>query len=177
MQEEELARITSEAEKEQNKLNLAMQMEMARQKQATKARRARRKTRKAKVTSKLPFRDEGKSNDKSSSAASSLTEPKSRKAKKEGYRVVGDERTKNLLDEAQKLRDLLAASIKRGKDRRRKRRSPKLSAKTKASDTPPPPQAGSKEDEAGTGINLSSLRYLQGKYSPQKQAWGGNSAL
>ena len=37
MQEEELARITSEAEKEQNKLNLAMQMEMARQKQATKA--------------------------------------------------------------------------------------------------------------------------------------------
>ena len=177
MQEEELARITSEAEKEQNKLNLAMQMEMARQKQATKARRARRKTRKAKVTSKLPFRDEGKSNDKSSSAASSLTEPKSRKAKKEGYRVVGDERTKNLLDEAQKLRDLLAASIKRGKDRRRKRRSPKLSAKTKASGAPPPPEAGSKEDEAGTGINLSSLRYLQGKYSPQKQAWGGNSAL
>ena len=177
MQEDELARITSEAEKEQNKLNLAMQMEMARQKQATKARRARRKTRKAKVTSKLPFRDEGKSNDKSSSTASSLTEPKSRKAKKEGYRVVGDERTKNLLDEAQKLRDLLAASIKRGKDRRRKRRSPKLSAKTKASGAPPPPEAGSKEDEAGTGINLSSLRYLQGKYSPQKQAWGGNSAL
>lgn len=174
MQEDELARITSEAEKEQIKLNLAMQMEMARQKQATKARRARRKTRKAKVTSKLPFRDEGKSNDKSGSAASNLS---ARKAKKEGYKVVGDERTKNLLDEAQKLRDLLAASIKRGKDRRRKRRSPKPSAKTKASAMPPPPQAWGKEDEAGAGINLSSLRYLQGKYSPQKEAWGGTSAL
>ena len=176
MQEDELARITSEAEKEQNKLNLAMQMEMARQKQATKARRARRKTRKAKVTSKLPFRDEGKSSDKSGSTASSLSEPRSRVAQRKATEPLATN-AQNLLDEAQKLRDQLAASIRRGKERRRKRRSPKLSAKTKASGAPPPPEAGSKEDEAGTGINLSSLRYLQGKYSPQKQAWGGNSAL
>ena len=37
-----------------------MQMEMARQKQATKARRARRKTRKAKVMAKSPFGNDDK---------------------------------------------------------------------------------------------------------------------
>ena len=99
MQEDELARITSEAE-EQNKLNLAMQMEMARQKQATKARRARRKTRKAKVTSKLPFRDEGKSSDKSGSTASSLSEPRSRVAQRKATEPLATN-AQNLLDEAQ----------------------------------------------------------------------------
>ena len=41
---------------------------------------------------------------------------------KKVFKPSGDERTKNLLDEAQQLRNLLAASIRRGKERRKKRR-------------------------------------------------------
>ena len=159
-QEEELARITIEAEKERNKLNLAMQMEMARQKQVMKARRARKKTRKSKVMAKSPF---GNNNDS-----------------KKSTRSPSDERTKNLLDEAQQLRDLLAASLRRGKDRRRKSRE-KSSPQKETTPTsnsgkmnlPPPPPLWSKKEETNVGVNLSSLRYLQGKFSPQKKnAWG-----
>jgi hypothetical protein len=170
VQEEELARITSEAEKERHKLTLAMQMEHARQRQATKARRERRRTRRRKgpvVASPM-----------GAVAGAKVSEGKTADAPKRSRTLEdkknspasGDHRTKNLLDEAQKLRDRLAASLRRG------RKKPKARSSGKAMPPPAPPSGvvankSTVEPGAVSNVNLSSLRYLQGKYSPAKVAW------
>jgi hypothetical protein len=151
-QEEELVRITAEAEKEQHRLTLAMQMEQARQRETMKKRREKRRStaspKKALGTSPIAVAAAQESRDSKSPARNQ-------------FKPTGDHRTKNLLDEAQRLRDQLAASLRRA-------RPPRGSRRANRSNKPPPPPTSS----CGN-VNLSSLRYLEGKFSPTKTtAWG-----
>jgi len=136
-----------------------MQMEQARQREAMKKRREKRRSmaspKKALGTSPIAVAAAQESRDGNSPA-------------RNNFKPTGDHRTKNLLDEAQRLRDQLAASLRRARPPRGSRRA------NRSNKPPPPPTSSCAEIETVAGnVNLSSLRYLEGKFSPTKiTAWG-----